>query len=273
MFLKAILLFEWLFLFLMCNHCFTDHVTSKKHHYMKKLFLGLALLISAISLCLLSSCRFSCIKGSGHQVTENRKVADFTRIDISGGYKVSLRQDSSLNLSVHADDNLMKYIRIEVDAGKLRIFSRKNLCSSGEITVSVGVKSLEGIKTSGAIDLESDGKLVTKDLSLRLNGASKVTMDLNADNVTTEGSGSTEINLKGQAASHRIELSGSGKIHALDFVVDSYDIQTTGASECQINVLHNLNVNTTGASDIKYRGNPTNVNSHKTGASSLTKIN
>jgi hypothetical protein len=37
--------------------------------------------------------------------------------------------------------------------------------------------------------------------------------------------------------------------------------------------LHDLNVNTTGASDIQYKGNPANVNSHKTGASTLTKIN
>ncbi len=239
---------------------------------MKKLFFNLALLISVISLTLLSSCRFGCVKGSGHRVSENRKVSDFTRIDISGGYKVILKQDSSLSVTVGADDNLIKYIRVELDGNKLRVSSRKNLCASGPITLNIGVKRLEGIKTSGAVDLESDGRLVTQDLSLRLNGASKVTMDLNAANVITEGSGSTEINLKGQASSHRIDLSGSGKIHALDFVVDSYDIQTTGASECQINVLHNLNVNTTGASDIKYRGNPSNVNSHKTGASSLTKI-
>lgn len=239
---------------------------------MKKLFLTLILFISAISLAVLSSCRFGCVKGSGHQVTENRKVADFTKIDISGGYKVSLKQDSSLSVTVHADDNLMKYIHIEADGNKLRIFSRKNLCGSSEITVNIGVKNVESIKTSGGIELDSDGKLIAKDLSMKLSGATRVNMDINAAEVTTEGSGSTEINLKGQATSHRVKLSGSGKIHALDFVVNSYDIHTTGASECEINVLHDLNVNTTGASDIKYRGNPTNVNSHKTGASSLTKI-
>ncbi|MGZ3929605.1 MAG: GIN domain-containing protein, partial [Mucilaginibacter sp.] len=72
---------------------------------------------------------------------------------------------------------------------------------------------------------------------------------------------------------HKLVAIGSGKIYALDFVVGNYDIQTTGASECQINVLHELNVNTTGAADIKYRGNPTNVNSSKTGSASITKIN
>ena len=110
------------------------------------------------------------------------------------------------------------------------------------------------------------------DLHLELNGASKVDMDLNAANVVTEGSGSTDMTLRGQATSHKIEFAGSGKVKAGDFVVGSYDIETTGASECTINVLKDLNVNTTGAADIKYRGNPTSVNTSKTGAASVTKI-
>ncbi|WP_426668140.1 head GIN domain-containing protein [Mucilaginibacter sp. McL0603] len=240
---------------------------------MKKVLLNAILFTTAISLTVLSSCRFGCVKGSGHQVTQSNRVSNFTRIDISGGFKVNLKQDSSLGISITADDNLMKYIRTSVDGNRLHIYTKRSLCGSGEMVINIGVKSLESIKSSGAIDLNSDGKLVTKDLYLGLNGASKVNMDLDAANVTTEGSGSAEINLKGEASSHKVSLSGSGKIYALDFVVGSYDIETTGASHCEINVLHDLNVNTTGASEIQYRGNPTNVNNHKTGASSLTKIN
>ena len=227
----------------------------------------------AIILFTASSCKFGCVKGSGHIITESHKMGDFKQIDISGGFKVNLKQDSSLNVSITADDNLMKYIRTSDDDGRLHIYTKKSLCGSGELVINIGVKNLEKIKSSGAIDVTSDGKIVTKDLSFELNGASKINMELDAANVTTEGSGSAEIHLKGQATSHKVELAGSGKIYALDFVVGSYDIETTGASHCEINVLHDLNVNTTGASDIQYRGNPANVNSHKTGASTLTKIN
>jgi len=240
---------------------------------MKTKHLYAVLFVTAVSLTVLSSCRFGCVKGSGHKVTESHKMGDFTQIDISGGFKVNLKQDSSLNVTINGDDNLMKYIRTSNEGDKLRIYTRKNLCPSGEIVINIGVKNLEEIKTSGAIEINSDGKLNTKDLSIHTSGGSKITMDLDAANLETEGSGASEINLKGQATSHKVHLTGSGKINAFDFVVGSYDIETTGASECEINVLHDLNVNTTGASDIKYRGNPSNVNSHKTGASTLTKVN
>lgn len=240
---------------------------------MKKSYSIAILFVAALSLSVLSSCRFGCIKGSGHQVTEEHKAGNFTRLDISGSFRVNLKQDSSLNVSVTADDNLMKYIHVNIDGDRLHIYSKKNLCGSGEMVLNIGVKNLEEIKASGGINLVSDGKLNTKDLRFKLNGASKVNMDLNADNVVTEGSGSTEMNLRGQAASHKIEFAGSGKINALDFVVGSYDIETTGASDCNINVLKDLNVNTTGAADVKYRGNPSSVNTSKTGAATVTKIN
>lgn len=240
---------------------------------MKKSYSIALLFVAALLLSVLSSCRFGCIKGSGHQITEQHKGGDFTRLDISGSFRVVLKQDSSLNVAVTADDNLMKYVHINMDGDRLRIYSKKNLCGSGEMVLNIGVKNLEEIKASGGINLVTEGKLTTKDLRFNLNGASKVDMELNADNVVTEGNGSTEMNLRGQATSHKIEFAGSGKINALDFVVGSYDIETTGASECNINVLKDLNVNTTGAADVKYRGNPSNVNTSKMGAATVTKIN
>jgi hypothetical protein len=215
---------------------------------------------------------FNCVHGSGNAITEDRKVDDFTKIDVSGGYKITLKQDSSLSLKITADDNVMKYIRTTVDGDKLRISTKKNICAKKAIEIVIGVRNLDGLKGSGAIEMASNGKLNVKDLAIQLSGASKVNLDLNATSVTTKGTGATEINLKGQAASHTVNLTGSGKVYALDFVVGKYDIETTGASECKINVLTDLNVHTTGASEIEYRGNPTNVNTSKAGASSVKKI-
>ena len=98
-------------------------------------------------------------------------------------------------------------------------------------------------------------------------------MDLSAADVETRASGSTEINLKGQAASHNVHISGVGNLHAFDFVVGNYDIKTSGAGNCQVNVLKSLVTNTTGTSNIEYRGNPSTVDTKKTGASQIRKVN
>jgi hypothetical protein len=228
--------------------------------------------IALLAVTALSSCMFNCVKGSGNESSEERKVENFSRLKLSGGYKIILKQDSSLGLHITADDNVLKYIKTNVSGDMLIIGTRKNLCTKRAVTITIGIRNLEQIKGSGAIEVQSDGKLNVKDLDIHLSGASKVNLDLNANNVTTSGSGATEIYLKGQAVSHAIELTGSGKVNALDFVVNKYTVETTGASDCKINVLNELNVHTTGAADIQYRGNPSKINNSKSGASSIKKI-
>ncbi|HEY2580262.1 MAG TPA: head GIN domain-containing protein [Mucilaginibacter sp.] len=239
---------------------------------MKNIQLAIFVLVAGIMPGVLSSCRFSCVHGSGKEASETRNVGHFSRIEISGGYRIVLKQDSSFSLKITADDNLLKYIKTDIDGSGLRIHSNRNMCNSGQITVNIGVANLDEIKASGGVEVESDGKINTKDIAFKLSGATKITMDLNAANVTTRGSGSTELNLKGQATSHDIELSGAGTVKALDFVVSKCNIETSGVGHCEVNVLNTLNVHSTGASEVKYRGNPSNITNNKLGASSLEKV-
>ena len=239
---------------------------------MKKLHLTIFTLVAGVALAGLSSCRFSCAHGSGHQQSEDRKVGSFKSISIAGGYKVILKQDSSFAVKITADDNLLQYIRTEVNGETLKIYSKKNMCNTGEMTIHIGLRTLEELKAAGAVEVESDGKITTKDLRFKLAGATKITMDLNAAEVTSKGSGVTELNLKGQASAHNIDLSGSGKVHAFDFVVNTCNIETSGVGRSEVNVLNTLNVSSSGASEVKYRGNPS-IHNSKSGASSIEKVN
>jgi hypothetical protein len=234
-------------------------------------FLSIAAgLISAGSL---SSCMLHCVHGSGHQATENRKVTqDFTKLEVSGAFKVILKQDSSGTISLTADDNILKYIKTKNEDGTLQIFTHQNICNAGDMTVTIGVKNLESIRGSGATEFSATGKLVCKDVELHLSGSSKVTLDLNAANVNIEGSGDTELDLTGQATSTHVDMSGVARVSAYDFVVSDYEISTSGSSNCEINVLHSLHVSSSGSSEIKYKGNPTDVNNEKSGSSSLEKV-
>lgn len=233
----------------------------------------LSILCAALlALTTFSSCMMNCLHGSGVEAKENRKVNDFTKINVSGGYKITLKQDSSLGLSITADDNVLKYLRTTVEGDELKIDTKKNICAKNPIAITIGIHNLEAIKGSGAIEVLSDGKLKVKDMDIHLSGASKINLDMDADNVTTRGSGATELTLKGQAASHNVHLTGSGKLYALDFVVGKYDVETTGASECKINVLNELNIHVTGAADISYKGNPAHVTTSKTGAAEIKKL-
>ncbi len=240
---------------------------------MKKFSFNIAVITALVSVGILSSCRnLKCVRGSGNISTENRKADEFSKLDVSGAFKVHLKQDSSLTISIKGDDNLLKYVSTSVEGGELRIKSKKNFCDADSIVINIGIKSLSAIGASGAVEVSSYGKITTGDISFDLSGATKVNLDLNAAKVTTEGSGMSELNLTGQAASHHVEASGVSKLNAFDFVVGDYDINTSGVSNCKINVLKTLNVHSSGAADIEYKGSPATVNNDKSGASSIKKV-
>jgi hypothetical protein len=222
--------------------------------------------------CVFQSCLNHCIKGSGSETTETRKFGDFKSIEIQGAYHVVLKQDSSMGIKITADDNLLKYIKTGVSGGKLHIYSKKNFCSDRPVTLNIGVGKLEALSADGAVELTGDGKLNAENLKLSLSGANRMTLDLNAANFSAEGSGANELFLTGQAAASRIIFTGSGKLHGFDFVVGDYSVATTGASNCEINVLKTLKVSTMGAADIKYKGSPADIQNDKSGTSKLTKV-
>src|ERR1044071_5326116 len=79
----------------------------------------------------LQACDTACVQGSGNESTDNRKVTTFTELDIAGGFNVTLVQDSSNNVIIQADDNILKLIKTHVSGDKLKISTdNKNICNS-----------------------------------------------------------------------------------------------------------------------------------------------
>ena len=220
----------------------------------------------------ISSCRFTCVKGSGKQASETRKIDNFSQLSLAGSYKVIIRQDTAVSLKITGDDNLLQDVRSDVSSNRLIIKTGNNVCPSGDFVINIGVKDLTYVNTSGTVDLSADGKIITKDIMFDLSGSTKLNLDINAANVETTGSGLTDITLRGQSGTHKMHLSGSAQVDALNFVVSKYRIESSGAGSYKINVLNDLSVNTSGAADIEYRGNPASISNNKSGIGTLKKI-
>lgn len=237
-------------------------------NHFTRIFAGMFILAACLSSCGIADC----ISGSGNQVSEDRNVGDFTKVDVSGSVKVILNQGDNNSLRIIADDNIQEEIETSVHGNTLRIKMGNNICDAGPVTAYVYSKEYEGVGASGVVEIVNDGKLNVKDFTLDLSGSSKVALELDAASVKTSSSGASEIFLKGQAGSHELHLSGSASVQAPDFVVGRYKIESSGSSNSKINVLNELNISSSGSSDVEYRGNPSRISQDKSGSSSLRKV-
>ena len=205
---------------------------------------------------------------------EERKVSRFTELEVSSAFKVILTQGNTEKLLIDASEDDMDQIITEVKGSKLIIRLKSSVFNRqiAGITIYLTFNTLTDIDISGAVEVKGTNVMSFNDLEIEASGASTVTLNLSAKKLSCDLSGASSANLVGQAARFDLDLSGSSKLDAREFTARESNIDASGASSAQVNVTEKLKVEGSGASNVRYSGNPAIVVSDLSGASSVKKI-
>jgi len=228
----------------------------------KKLFLSVMLLLALV----LGACsRIPGInlrvEGSGNFVTENRDVSGFDRVSLSGFGEVNITQGNAESLRVSTDDNIMPYVKTEVQGNTLVLGftnegQRRSFNPSDGIKFDLVIKDLTRIDISGAGSVNVK-ELTAEKLQLDLSGAGNLEIDsLSAEELVTRISGAGSVIIAGQVKGQEVSHSGVGNYHAADLKSDSAIIDISGAGSSTLWVLETLDVEISGLGNIIYYGTP-----------------
>jgi len=230
---------------------------------------GIIAVVTTI-LIVIASCNVIGEIGSGNVIRQDRKVSAFNGIEVSGAFDVVLIQGTTTSVTVEADDNLMDLIKTEVKGNTLEIDTKKPISHSKSLKVFVTFTELKSIECSGAVNLESQGKLTLTELSIDGSGASNSKLDLAVDRLTIDCSGGSKLKLSGTAKDVGVDASGAVDLFAFDFIAENYKLSISGAGKAEINATKNLNVDISGAASVRYKGSP-NIYQDISGAGSVKK--
>lgn len=193
---------------------------------------------------------FSGVKGSGVAASEKRDESEFKSVDVGGVFQVEITAQKDYSVEVSADDNLLQYIKTEVEGDTLKISTEKRINSQTPIIVRISAPNIEHVDASGASKVTVNG-LKNSKFGLDTSGASKV-------------------DLSGETASLTIDVSGASKIDAENLIAARANVGASGASKVTLNASEELIADASGASKISYAGNPKNVEKKSSGASSVS---
>jgi len=247
---------------------------------MKRITLLLTSAVIAIMSLFLVSCEgiiFSCLKGNGITIEEERHPGEFTGIISEGDYDVYIIVDSVYKVVIKADENLIPYIRTIVKSDKLIIDNgtRRCLRNDGDKPIEIYAHTPEVVYAAleGSGVIYSDYLIYGDYLRVELTG-SGITDLRNIDVTELDAliTGSGEIELWGLAGSGDLNISGSGKIKASHLEQDECSASISGSGDMYIFVYDFLDANITGSGNIFYRGNP-QINIKITGSGSLINNN
>jgi hypothetical protein len=189
------------------------------------------------------------VRGSGHIATEQRDVAEFDRVRVSGVTEVTITIGSPRAVSVEADDNILSVLRTEVRDGRLNIYTVGiTINPTANPRVTITVPNLTEAETSGATKLTATG-LKEATFTARSSGASSIQVSGTADRVTVNASGSSAVRLA-ELAAREARVSASG------------------AASVEVQASERITGNASGASGIRYSGSPA-VDVNTSGAASV----
>jgi hypothetical protein len=253
-----------------------------------KILACLALLIIMSTSFITAGC--DVVTGSGKTSTFDMAFDNFSKIEAGYAFDVEVTRADSYLIRITIDENLYEYLKISKSGNTLYIglksghhytkmtqkavvtlpdLHRLELSGAAEAVVS-GFSTTHDMffELSGASQMELDN-LEAADAYFNLSGASEVTGILNIADGEFDLSGASSLELEGSADDIIIEASGASDVRLSDFTVVNAKVELSGASDAVINASDRLDVDLSGASELKYIGSPRLGNINISGGSSI----
>ncbi|MEN8250638.1 MAG: head GIN domain-containing protein [Bacteroidota bacterium] len=210
-------------------------------------------------------------RGNDERITETYEVEEFNRIEISGAFNIILTPSNDQIVKLEVDDNLVKFIDIEVRGNKLYVETDRRLDSRGGINVKIPVKDLKGLSSSGASNIRTTDVIISNSLKFDLSGAGKMELELDAENVKIDLSGAGLVYLEGAAKLLDVDMSGAGSLEADALEAEDCTIDISGVGNAVVNVTGTLEAQVSGLGNVEYVGNPKSVKGDVSGIGEVNR--
>ena len=240
---------------------------------MYKSFFILFFILFSFASCSVPYGQGESIRGSKKMVVKSYDDVDFSEIDASNVFSVTLTQGDTYNIELSCNENILEYVSIVKEGNEL-VLKLKSFNSFEDISVKVNitVPTIEKIRASGASKVKMKSFILDQ-LELDLSGASTFKGAVRITNLLEiEASGASTVKIKGKAKNANFEISGASNLKAKDFIVqEELVIDASGASSCSVTSRGTLEMESSGASSINYYGVGKVLQMDESGAGSIKK--
>lgn len=215
---------------------------------MKHLFFLLPVLF------LLSSCHV--ITGSGNIITDKRTPGHFTGIAVGASFEVELSKGPSTEVTVEADDNIMRYIETSLSGDVLKIRT-KNLHSYTNVHMKVYITApdITDINVSASADLIAKDILKSdRRISFHASSSGSITAEVDAPQVENSVSSAATIKISGKTKSYTADVSSGASLKAADLLSENTTVTASSGASAHVHASINLTANASSGASISYRG-------------------
>ena len=194
---------------------------------------------------------FGCTKDWGTPATKNYPInGAYTKLDVSNAFDVTV-SDQVTEVVVTVGELAHDRVVVKVVDGELQIGFKPNTNYSGKAKAVIPATVLRKLDLSGASSFTGD--LRGDDVDIELSGASTYRGTVEATELDIDLSGASDAILSGACQTKmEIDLSGASTLKAANLSAMSVYGEMSGASDADVTLCSDLNVELSGASTLTY---------------------
>lgn len=212
----------------------------------------------------------STLLGCNAQQSQTREVSNFNRIQVYGSVNVIFTTSDTISLRVKAKSTEIDRVETKVEKSKLVIGNKGNF--TAPVTVYVSGKDLQAIAASGASSFKSNNDISSQSLDIETSGSSDLQLHFTGKSIRSEQSGASSITLKGTADTMLAGVAGASSLRSYGLSCAHATVTASGAATAKVYAGKSIKANATGASDIRIKGEPSELAAEASTAASISRI-
>jgi Putative auto-transporter adhesin, head GIN domain len=226
------------------------------------------------------------VAASFGQVTKKTlDLPPFHSIYVNSNYTVYVKQTNKQEVSVEALSDVYSITTILVDDSVLMInVERKpdnanksvwakidDIKISPTLNVYVSMKNITNLQVNGGGKIISQNSIAAPNLDLLVSGSGSMDVDIKGEKVKAKVSGSGSLAIRGYATSLTGDVSGSGALNAFNCPLDKVEVTLSGSGTAEVNASQTANALVTGSGTVKIKGNTKNLTQKVYGSGSVSR--
>lgn len=215
----------------------------------------------------------ACEEDRSEEIEKTYDLSGFTEIDLGDAFRIEISKGDSYEVKARGTVRNLDDLEMKVVNGKLTAHYEPFHNSRNRTEITIQLPKLTYLRLSGATETDLNGFFsTTENLKLSVDGASKLDADMEWKSLDLKVSGASEVQLSGEATEVEADINGASRFYGSNFRTKNFETQVSGVSKAHVNVTQALTGSASGNSEIRYSGNPTNVQVDVSGNSKLGKL-
>jgi len=195
------------------------------------------------------------VKGNGNVKSEVRPVSDdFSTIKVSEGLDVYVTQDDKASVTVEADENIIGFIRTDIQNDVLRIHLEERVGRAESKKILVTLPNITGLETSSGAKLETNHTINADRLELHSSSGSHLKVNVNADEVNCHSSSGSHIRISGTTGIIYTDASSGSQIKANELKAKKAVSKASSGANISINASEESEINTSSGGNVHNYG-------------------